>query len=211
MTSLAVQRSARAFAAIHSELGEVDTLLFNASSAVFGDVEAITPEQFETSWRVNALGSLLCARQIMSTMVERGRDSIIFIGATASRRGGVNTAAFAPAKAAQRSLAESMARKLWPKGVHVALAIIDGVVDTPQAREFMRDRPAEAFVAPEALAETVYALTRQDCRGWSFEVEVRPSLETWRSCARHALTCLPGIDRSIRAPVDARHSALQHI
>ncbi len=168
-----------AFERIRTELGEVDALLYNAGSGVFADVEAITPEQFESSWRVNALGSLLCAKEVMPAMIERGRGSIIFIGATASRRGGIDSAAFAPAKAAQRSLAESMARKLWPKGIHVAIVIIDGIVDMPGARQHIPDRPAEAFVSPAALAETVHALSSQDRQGWSFEVEVRPFLESW--------------------------------
>ncbi|SDI56019.1 Short-chain dehydrogenase [Paraburkholderia steynii] len=167
------------FERIRSDLGEVDVLLFNAGSGVFGDIETITPEQFEDSWRVNALGGFLCAKQIIPSMVERGRGSIIFIGATASRRGGVNTAAFAPAKAAQRSLAESMARKLWPMGIHVALVVIDGIVDLPGARKHFADKPAEAFVSPAALAETAYWLTAQDRQAWSFEVEARPFLETW--------------------------------
>jgi NAD(P)-dependent dehydrogenase (short-subunit alcohol dehydrogenase family) len=168
-----------AFTKIRSEFGEVDVLLYNAGSGVFADVEAITPEQFEDSWRTNALGGLLCSKQVIPAMVERGRGSIIFIGATASRRGGVNTAAFAPAKAAQRSLAESMARKLWPKGIHVGLVVIDGIVDLPGARNHMPDKPAEGFVSPAALAETVHWLTTQDRQGWSFETEVRPFLETW--------------------------------
>lgn len=170
---------AATFAAIRADLGEVDVLLFNAGSGVFADVEAITPEQFEAAWRVNALGGLLCAKQVFPAMTKRGKGSIIFIGATASRRGGVNSAAFAPAKAAQRSLAESMARKLWPKGIHVALVIIDGVVDLPGSRAQMPDRPVDAFVSPAALAETVHGLSTQDRRGWSFEVEVRPFLEPW--------------------------------
>lgn len=168
-----------AFTNIRGDLGEVDVLLYNAGSGVFADVETITPEQFEASWRVNAFGALLCAKEAIPHMVERGKGDIVFIGATASRRGGANTAAFAPAKAAQRSLAESMARKLWPKGVHVALVIVDGVVETPASRERMPDRPVEAFVSPVSLAETVYGLTIQDRRGWSFELEVRPFLEPW--------------------------------
>jgi NAD(P)-dependent dehydrogenase (short-subunit alcohol dehydrogenase family) len=168
-----------AFANIRAELGEVDALLYNAGSGVFADFEQITPEQFEASWRVNALGALLCSKQVVPGMKARGTGSIVFIGATASRRGNVKTAAFAPAKAAQRSLAESMARSLWPAGIHVALIIVDGVVDSPAVRKFMKDRPAEGFIDPVALAETVYGLTLQDRRGWSFEVEVRPFLEAW--------------------------------
>jgi NAD(P)-dependent dehydrogenase (short-subunit alcohol dehydrogenase family) len=170
---------AATFARIRADLGEVDALIYNAGAGVFADVEAITPEQFEAAWRVNALGSLLCAKQVFPAMIAQGRGNIIFIGATASRRGGIHTAAFAPAKAAQRSLAESMARTLWPKGVHVALVIIDGVVDIAASRQQMPDKPAESFVSSTALAETVHGLTIQDRQGWSFEVEVRPFLENW--------------------------------
>jgi NAD(P)-dependent dehydrogenase (short-subunit alcohol dehydrogenase family) len=121
----------RAFVQIRAEMGEVDVLLYNAGSGVFADVVSITPDQFEQAWRVSAYGALLCSQRVISRMKARGRGAIIFIGATASRRGGIKTAAFAPAKAAQRSLAESMARALWPSGIHVALIVIDGVVDLP--------------------------------------------------------------------------------
>lgn len=168
-----------AFANIHKELGQVEVLIFNAGSGVFADVESITPEQFESAWRVNALGSLLCAQQIISSMKANQKGNIVFIGATASRRGGANTAAFAPAKAAQHSLAESMARKLWPEGIHVSVVVIDGIVDLPKTRESMPDRPEDEFVAPEAVAEAAYFMTTQPRKGWSFETEVRPWRETW--------------------------------
>lgn len=167
------------FARIRSELGEVDVLLYNAGSGMFGDVETITPDQFEQAWRVNAYGALLCSRQVIAGMKAKGAGGIVFIGATASRRGGVRSAAFAPAKAAQRSLAESMARKLWPAGIHVALIVIDGVVDLPATRAAMPDRPADAFVDPAGVAEIAFALCHQERRAWSFEVEARPCVETW--------------------------------
>ncbi len=167
------------FARIRSELGEVEVLLYNAGSGVFGDVETITPDQFEQAWRINAYGSLLCARQVIPGMKARRAGAIIFVGATASRRGGVETAAFAPAKAAQRSLAESMARKLWPQGVHVALIVIDGVVDLPNTRAMMPGKPDDAFVDPAGVAEIAFQLCRQQPRAWSFEVEARPYTEKW--------------------------------
>jgi len=168
-----------AFADIRCDLGPVDVLLYNAGSGVFADVESITPGQFEQSWRVNALGALLCSQQVIPAMKEKSRGSIVFIGATASRRGNVQTAAFAPAKAAQRSLAESMARKLWPSGIHVALIIVDGVVDLPRTRQAMPGKPDDAFVDPDGVAEIAFQLTRQERRAWSFEVEARPYTEKW--------------------------------
>jgi NAD(P)-dependent dehydrogenase (short-subunit alcohol dehydrogenase family) len=168
-----------AFASIRAELGVVDILLYNAGSGVFADVETITFEQFEQAWRVNAYGALLCSRQVIPGMKEKGAGSIIFVGATASRRGGVQTAAFAPAKAAQRSLAQSMARKLWPAGIHVALIVIDGVVNLPKTRAAMPDRPPDTFVDPAGVAEIAYQLSRQQRQAWSFEVEARPYTEKW--------------------------------
>ena len=167
------------FAAIRAEMGEIDTLLFNAGSGVFADVETITPEQFAAAWRVNALGTLLCAREVIPAMKAAGRGDIIFTGATASRRGGKATAAFAPAKAAQRSLAESMARSLWPAGIHVAVIIVDGVVDIASTREQMPDKPEGFFVDPAGVAEIAWDLTQQTRRAWSFEVEARPFGEAW--------------------------------
>jgi len=168
-----------AFANIRRDLGEVDVLVYNAGSGVFADVESISPDQFEQAWRVNALGALLCSQQVIPAMKANGHGSIIFIGATASRRGNVLTAAFAPAKAAQRSFAESMARKLWPNGIHVAIVIVDGVVDLPRTRQAMPDKPDDAFVDPDGVAEIAFQLTQQQRRAWSFEVEARPLGEKW--------------------------------
>ena len=167
------------FAAIRSDLGEVEVLLYNAGSGVFGDVESITPEQFEASWRVNAYGALLCARAVIPAMKAAGAGSIVFTGATASRRGVPRTAAFAPAKAAQRSLAESMARSLWPSGIHVSVIIVDGAVDLPRTRRAMPEKPDSHFIKPSAVAETAFQLTCQDRSAWSFEVEARPFAEHW--------------------------------
>jgi NAD(P)-dependent dehydrogenase (short-subunit alcohol dehydrogenase family) len=168
-----------AFAAIRRDLGEVDTLVYNAGSGLFGSVESITPVDFERAWRVNAWGALVTSQEVIPAMKQAGRGNIVFIGATASRRGGMRSAAFAPAKAAQRSLAESMARQLWPAGIHVALIIVDGIVDLPATRKQMPDKPDDFFIAPDGVADVAFALTRQQRSAWSFEVEARPFGETW--------------------------------
>lgn len=170
---------AQAFEAIRQELGEAEVLVYNAGSGVWGTVEQITPDDFERSWRINALGALLSSQQVIPAMKRAGRGDIVFIGATASRRGGVKSAAFAPAKAAQRSLAESMARHLWPAGIHVSLVVIDGVVDLPRTRQQMPDKPDSFFVRPDDVAENVLRLTQQRPSAWSFEVEARPFGESW--------------------------------
>lgn len=170
---------ARTFEAIRRELGDPDVLVYNAGAGVWGSVEEITSEGFELAWRVNALGALLVSKEVIPAMRKAGRGSIVFIGATASRRGNVQTAAFAPAKAAQRSLAESMARHLWPAGVHVALVVVDGVVDLAETRSRMPDKPDAFFIQPADLAEIVYTVTEQRKSAWSFEVEARPFAEKW--------------------------------
>ncbi len=170
---------AETFARIRADLGDPSTLIFNAGSGVRGDVESISLEQFETAWRVNALAALAASQEVIPAMKSKGSGTIIFIGATASRRGGPGTAAFAPAKAAQRSLAESMAKSLGPKGIHVALIVIDAVVDLPRTRERMPDKPDSFFLKPEDMAATVVCIARQPSSAWSFEVEVRPFGERW--------------------------------
>jgi len=167
------------FDQIKQELGGIDTVIYNAGSGSWGDIEKITAEEFELNWRVNALGLLLVSQQVIPMMKKNGRGNIIIIGATASKRGGIQTAAFAPAKAAQRSLAESMAKYLWPLGIHIALVIIDGIIDLPKTRERMSDKPDSFFVKPEDVASTVYLLTQQSSSTWSFEIEIRPLGEAW--------------------------------
>ena len=170
---------ADAFARIRDELGEPATVLYNAGSGVWGDVESVTLDDFEQAWRINARGAFAVAKQIVPAMKAAGSGTIIFIGATASRRGGPRTAAFAPAKAAQRSLAESMARSLWPAGIHVALIVVDAVVDLPRTRAMMSDKPDDFFMKPDDMAATALWLARQPRSAWTFEADVRPFGETW--------------------------------
>ena len=168
-----------AMAGIRADMGEAAVLLYNASAGAFGDVLSITPEQFETTWRVTALGALLLAQAVIPAMKAAGDGAIIFTGATASRRGGPRSAAFAPAKHAQRALAESMARSLWPFGIHVALMVVDGVIDLPRTRKMMPDKPDDFFLKPDAIARIAADLVAQDRSAWSFEVEARPFKESW--------------------------------
>jgi NAD(P)-dependent dehydrogenase (short-subunit alcohol dehydrogenase family) len=167
------------FERIRNDLGDPDVLLYNAGSGVFGTFDDVGADALENAWRINTLGGFLCAKQVVPAMEKAGAGAIIFTGATASLRGGARFAAFAQAKAAQRSLAQSMARHLWPKGIHVAVLIVDGVVDLPRTRERMPDAPAEAFIAPVAVADAACALVMQNRSGWTFEVDLRPHVEKW--------------------------------
>lgn len=167
------------FAQLRREMGNVDVLVYNAGSGIWGSIEDVSAADMEAAWRINVLGAFTAVREIIPYMKRRAAGSIVFIGATASRRGAAGTAAFAQAKAAQRTFAESMARHLWPAGIHVALVIIDGIVDMPRTRERMPDKPDNFFVNPNDVAQTVRWLTQQPQSAWSFEVEARPFGEKW--------------------------------
>ncbi len=160
------------FAQIAEDLGPVDTLVFNAGSGSWGHIEEITPADFERGWRINAFGAFVASQAVIPHMVEKGAGNIVFIGATASLRGKPFTTGFAPAKAAQRSLAQAMARHLGPKGVHVSLIILDGAVKPNEGDEITTLEPAE-------IANSAYYLTTQHKAAWTFELDLRPYVENW--------------------------------
>lgn len=166
-------------ARVRAELGPVRVLVHNAGNASFGDLLNVTVEKFTQAWQINALALFVLSQEVAPDMIAAGGGTIIVTGATASLRGGAAFAAFAPAKAAQRSLAQSMARLLGPKGVHVAYVVIDGVIDMPLTRSFMADAPKESFLSPDAIAESYWHLSRQDRSAWTFELDLRPFGERW--------------------------------
>jgi NAD(P)-dependent dehydrogenase (short-subunit alcohol dehydrogenase family) len=164
-----------AFKLIRERLGAPEVLLYNAGSGTFGNIADITPEQFEHAWRINAFGAFLCARECAPEMTRRGRGVMLFTGATAGVKAGPRSAAFGPGKFAQRGLAQSLARDLGPKGIHVAWINVDGGIDLPH-----RQRPGmnkEDLLNPEAIAETYWHLAHQDRSAWTMELEVRPFKE----------------------------------
>ncbi len=169
-----------AFDAISADAGATPSvLIYNAGSGAWGNIEQTTSETFELSWTVNTLGLFHCSKHVIGAMKEAGCGAILVTGATASLRGGANFTAFASAKAAQRNLTQSMARHLWPSGIHVALVVIDGVIDIPRSREMMPDKPDDYFLRPADIAETFYRLAEQPKSAWSSEVDVRPFGEKW--------------------------------
>lgn len=169
----------RALAQVAATLGPVETLVYNGGRGAFGPVDEVGVDDFEATWRLHALGLYASARQVIPGMQQRGRGNIVVIGATASRRGVAGTAAFAPAKMAQKGLAESMARHLGPQGIHVALLILDGLVLSPGSRARRPDWPDERFIRPEAVAAAALALTQQPPSAWTFEMDLRPAQESW--------------------------------
>ena len=167
------------FARIHEDIGTVDTLIYNAGAGEWASIMDTSLEGMESSWATNTLGLVACAQEVIPSMTEKGEGSIMVIGATASLRGGAQSTAFASAKAAQRSVAQSMARDLGPKGIHVGYLIIDGIIDIERTRERFPDRADDFFMQPDAIADSVYALTQQDRSAWAFEIDLRPYGEKW--------------------------------
>jgi NADP-dependent 3-hydroxy acid dehydrogenase YdfG len=160
---------------IEQECGPLDVVIYNAGSGVFGDIEHITLDAFESAWRVNALGLAALAQTLLPRMKARKQGNLVVIGATASLRGGANFAAFASAKAAQRSLAQSLARYAGRFGVHVSYVVIDGKIDPARHPQPQREDALHA----DDIASVVYQLTQQPRSAWTFELDLRPYAETW--------------------------------
>lgn len=166
-------------AQVRGDLGAPGVLVHNAVSGSFGDFLEIDPERLRANFDVNVMGLLYLARAVVPAMIEAGRGAIMVTGNTAARRGMPRFAGFAPTKAGQRILAESMARTLGPQGIHVAYLVIDAVIDLEWTRRRMPDQPDDFFIRPDAIAENVWHVTHQDPSAWSFNVEMRPYGETW--------------------------------
>ena len=165
------------FARIREELGAPEALLYNAGAFQAGGILELSVTAFEQAWRVNCLGGLLTAQAVVPGMLERGRGSILYSGATASLRGSARFAGLAVGKFGLRALAQSMARELGPKGIHVAHVVIDGGIDTPRVRTMLAGRDPQTLLAPMAIAENYWNLHAQDPSTWSQEIDLRPSVE----------------------------------
>ncbi len=170
---------ASAFDRVRNELGEPEVFVYNAGAFQMGGILELSPEQFDDCFRVNCSGAFHGAQQVLPAMVERGRGTIIFTGATASLRGSARFAALSTGKFGLRALAQSMAREFWPQGIHVAHVVIDGQIDTPKMREVSPGRETHTMLSPDAIAETYWQLHSQDTSAWTLELDLRPSVESF--------------------------------
>jgi NAD(P)-dependent dehydrogenase (short-subunit alcohol dehydrogenase family) len=166
-----------AFATIRERLGPPAVLLYNAGSGTWGTITDITPEQYESAWRVNAYGAFLSAKAVAPDMIARGHGVMFFTGATAGVKAGPKSVAFGPAKFALRGLAQSLARDLGPKGIHVAWINVDGVINIPGRRAQFSHLAEDDLLKPEAIAETYWHLVHQDRSAWTQELDLRPFKE----------------------------------
>lgn len=170
--------------AIRAELGAPQVLIHNAVGGAFGSFLEIDPQALNRNFQVNTMALLHLARRLAPAMIEAGKGALITTGNTSALRGKANFAGFAPTKAAQRILAEAIAREVGPKGVHVAYIVIDAVIDLAWTRQMMKQRlgkeaPDDFFIQPSAIAEEIWHVAHQGRSAWSFNVEVRPFGEPW--------------------------------
>jgi short-subunit dehydrogenase len=166
-------------AAIRADLGTPRVLIHNAVGGAFGNFMEIEPAVLNSNFQVNTMALLHLARRLAPAMIEAGEGAIIASGNTSALRGKANFAGFAPTKAAQRILAEAIARELGPKGVHVAYVLIDAVIDLAWTRKRWPEAPDDFFIKPAAIADEIWHVAHQDRSAWSFNVEVRPFREAW--------------------------------
>jgi NAD(P)-dependent dehydrogenase (short-subunit alcohol dehydrogenase family) len=164
---------------IRADLGPPSVVIHNAVGGAFGDFMSIEPQVLEQNFQVNTMALLHLARLTAPAMIDAGRGAILCTGNTSTYRGKSFFAGFAPTKAAQRILAESMARTLGPQGVHVAYLAIDAVIDLEWTRKRNPDAPDEYFCKPEDIAGECWHLAHQPRSAWTFDVMIRPDRENW--------------------------------
>jgi NAD(P)-dependent dehydrogenase (short-subunit alcohol dehydrogenase family) len=171
------------FDRIEAEVGQIEVVVFNVGGNVRFPILDTTAQKYFKVWEMCAMAGFLAGREAARVMLPRGRGTVLFTGATASLRGGAGFAAFAGGKAALRALAQSMARELGPQGLHVAHVVIDGLIDTAFAREHFAQRVADAgpdgILNPDHIADAYWTLHRQPRDAWTFELDLRPSVERW--------------------------------
>ena len=171
------------FAQIEQTHGEIDVVVFNIGANVPMGILDTSAQKFYKIWQMGCFAGFLVGREAARKMVPRQRGSILFTGATASIRGGAIFAAFASAKHGLRALAQSMARELGPKNIHIAHVVIDAAVDTQWIRDNHPNYDSlvkqDGIVQPEDLAQHYVMLHEQPRNAWTFELDIRPWVEKW--------------------------------
>ena len=161
----------------------VEAFVFNTGAQHRSSVLEMTTKIYRQVWESAAFAGFVTGREAARRMAERGRGTIIFTGATASVRGGANFASFAGAKHALRALAQSMARELGPVGIHVGHIIVDGMIDSDAVRSKFPDEvdalPEGGMLDPNHIADANWAMHAQLKDAWTFELDIRPSVERW--------------------------------
>ena len=171
------------FSLIEDSIGEIDVVVFNIGANVPMSILDTSSKKFYKIWEMACFSGFLVGREAARRMAPRKRGTILFTGATASVRGGAIFGAFASAKHGLRALAQSMARELGPRNIHVAHVVIDAAVDTQWIRdnhpEYQKMSEKDGIVKPEDLAKNYVMLHEQPRNAWTFELDVRPWVEKW--------------------------------
>ena len=171
------------FDRIEAEIGPLEVFVFNTGAQHRSSILDMTTRIYRQVWESATLAGFVTGREAARRMAAQGRGTIIFTGATASVRGGANFASFASAKHALRALAQSMARELGPMGVHVGHIIVDGMIDSAAVRTKFPDEtdalPDGGMLDPDHIAEAYWAMHTQPKDAWTFEMDIRPSVERW--------------------------------
>jgi short-subunit dehydrogenase len=171
------------FDQVERDVGPIEVCIFNIGANVRTSILDETARRYQKIWEMACFAGFLNGREAARRMVTRDRGTILFTGATASLRGSANFAAFAGAKAALRALAQSMARELGPRNIHVAHVVVDGAIDTEFIRTTFPERYAlkdqQGILSPEHIAENYWWLHQQPRDAWTFELDLRPYMEKW--------------------------------
>jgi NAD(P)-dependent dehydrogenase (short-subunit alcohol dehydrogenase family) len=168
---------------IERDIAPIEVAVFNIGANVRFSITETTSRVYQKVWEMACFSGFLMGRETAKVMLPRGRGTIIFTGATASLRGREGFAAFAGAKHALRALAQSMARELWPKGIHVAHPVIDGAIDTEFIRTNFPERyelkEQQGILSPDSIAQAYWQIHLQPRDAWTHETELRPWMENW--------------------------------
>ena len=176
------------FEGVTAAHGVPNAVIFNVGNLIFGEVTELSTADFEHSWRVGCLAGFFVGRAAARAMLERGTGTIIFTGATASLRGAAKFSSLAVPKVGLRALAQSMAKELGPKGIHVAHVIIDGGITSKRPRElpealknfdFKPSKIPDSTMKPADIAETYFQLHQQPRSTWTHELDLRPWVENF--------------------------------
>ncbi|WP_367393784.1 SDR family oxidoreductase [Pseudomonas sp. X4] len=168
---------------IERDIGPIEAFVFNIGANVPCSILEETPRKYFKIWEMACFAGFLTAQAVARRMVQRERGTILFTGATAGTRGAAGFAAFAGAKHALRALAQSMARELGPRNIHVAHVVVDGAIDTAFIRDTFPERYAlkdqDGILDPAHIADSYWFLHAQPRDAWTFELDLRPWMERW--------------------------------
>lgn len=171
------------FSKIENEIAPLEVAVFNIGANVRFPFEEIEVRKFTKIWELACFSGFLTCREAARCMTPRGRGSILVTGASASMKGYSGGAAFASAKFALRGMTQSLARELWPKGIHVAHFVIDGAIDTDFIKEFWphayEKKDQDGILNPEHIAENYLSVHKQPRDAWTFEMDLRPWMENF--------------------------------